>query len=242
DDPRWREAGDPRAHITWWDLLTMRSGLSWTEEYYDLDGDDLPDVVTMLFGDEAADMAAFAAAKPLVDAPGSATAYRYSSGTTNILTANLARVLGLDATGMEAFIRRRLLEPLGITEAELRFDDTGTFIGSSYVFLDLHDWCRIGLFALRDGIVDGRRILPDGWMDRCRRARSRDEHGKFHAAHWWTWDRGDGAFGAHGFEGQRLLVFPSRDLVLVRLGRTSADGAAPLTEHLFRIAELFPSR
>lgn len=242
DDPRWREPGDRRAEITWWDLLTMRPGLAWTEEYYDLDGDDLPDVVAMLFGDEAADMAGFAASKPLTDPPGSDAAYRYSSGTTNILAANLARVLDLDAAGMEAFLRERILDPIGIVDAELRFDGAGTFIGSSYAFLTLGDWCRFGLFALRDGVWAGRRLLPAGWIDEGRRPRSADTDDKFHGAHWWTWERTDGAFGAHGFEGQRVLCVPGRDLVIVRLGRTGSDGAGPLTEHLFRIAETFPLR
>ena len=54
----WAEAGDPRAAITWDHLLQMRSGLQWVEEYYEFEGDALPDVVTMLYGDERADMAA----------------------------------------------------------------------------------------------------------------------------------------------------------------------------------------
>lgn len=239
-EPLWQEPGDPRADITWWDLLTMRPGLAWTEEYYDLDGDELPDVVAMLFGDAVADTAGFAASKPLLDPPGSDAAYRYSSGTTNIVSANLARVLDVDAVGMEAFLRDRILRPIGIDEAELRFDEAGTFIGSSYAFLTLRDWCRFGLLALRDGVWGGRRILPESWIDEGRRARSADSDDKFHGAHWWTWDRSDGAFGAHGFEGQRVLCVPGRDVVVLRLGRTGADGAGPLTEHLLRIAELFP--
>src|SRR5699024_2245972 len=103
--------------------------------------------------------------------------------------------------GMETFLRRRILEPIGVSpDTELRFDDAGTFIGSSYAFMTLRDWCRFGLFALRDGVWEGERILPEGWIDEGRRPRSADEGGKWHGAHWWTWRRDDGALGAHGFE------------------------------------------
>ncbi|MBX3313039.1 MAG: serine hydrolase [Actinobacteria bacterium] len=239
-DPRWTAPGDPRAAITWWDLLVMRPGLAWTEEYYELDGDTMPDVVTMLFGEGAADVAGFAADKELVSPPGAPESYVYSSGTTNIVCANLARVLGLDAAGMERFLRERILEPCGITDADLRFDPAGTFIGSSYAYLPLQHWCRFGLLALRDGVWDGRRIVPEGWMDDARLARSPEDERKFHGAHWWSWALPDGRFAAHGFEGQRVVCFPTRDVVCIRLGRSGPDAAEPLTDRLAEIAALFP--
>jgi len=241
-DPRWQDPGDPRGAITWDDLLTMRPGLAWTEEYYDLGGDALPDVVTMLFGDGAADMAGFAADKPLVREPGSSEAYVYSSGTTNIVAANLARVLGLDRDGMERFLRGRVLEPIGIDAADLRFDDAGTFIGSSYAYTTLRHWCRFGLLALRDGTWDGRRIVPAGWIDHGRLARSREDEHKAHGAHWWSWAHPDGRFAAHGFEGQRVLCFPTRDVICVRLGQSGPEASQPLTDHLASMAALFPER
>lgn len=239
-EPLWRAGGDRRADITWWDLLLMRPGLAWTEEYYDLSGDTMPDVVTMLYGDGQDDMARYAADKALVAEPGSDEAYVYSSGTTNIISANLARTLGLDAAGMERFLRERILEPIGITDPELRFDAAGTFVGSSYAFLTLRDWCRFGLLAMRDGTWDGRRIAPEGWMNAARRARSREDLHKFHGAHWWSWAEPDGRFAAHGFEGQRVLCFPTRDVICVRLGRSSGEASQPLTDHLAEIAALFP--
>lgn len=238
-DPRWRAPGDPRATITWDDLLTMRPGLAWTEEYYDLGG-EMPDVVTMLYGEGEADMGGFAADKPLVAEPGSPEAYVYSSGTTNIVAANLARVLGLDRDGMERFLRERILEPIGIDDVELRFDGAGTFVGSSYVFTTLRHWCRFGLLALRDGTWDGRRLVPEGWIDHGRLARSREDEHKAHGAHWWSWNHPDGRFAAHGFEGQRVICHPTRDVVCVRLGRSGAEASAPLTDHLAAVAACFP--
>lgn len=240
-DPRWSEPGDPRAAITWDHLLAMRPGLAWTEEYYDLTGDALPDVVTMLFSDAAADMAGYAAAKALVAEPGSAGAYVYSSGTTNIVTANLQRVLGLDRDAMDAFAHERILDPIGMARTRLDFDAAGTFVGSSYAHAPLDDWCRFGLLAARDGVWDGARLVPEGWIDGARTARSWDED-RFHGAHWWTWDQDQMPFGAHGFEGQRIIVFPTRDVVVVRFGKTPSDGATALNGHITAIADCFPER
>lgn len=236
---QWTAADDPRGAITWDDLLAMRPGLAWTEEYYDLDGDTLPDVITMLFGDGAADMATFAASFPLVHEPGSPEAFNYSSGTTNIVVANLQRVLGLDQAGMDRFLHERIFDPVGMRSARAEFDEAGTFIGSSYAYATLRDWCRFGLLALRGGEWDGRRIVPEGWVDHGRTARSWEDE-LLHGAHWWTWDQDQMPFGAHGFEGQRVIAFPARDVVVVRLGKTGSTNTTHLNAHLTEIAGCFP--
>jgi CubicO group peptidase (beta-lactamase class C family) len=239
-DPRWTaEPGDPRAAITWDDLLAMRPGLAWTEQYYDLVPGQLPDVVRMLFGSNAADMAAFAATKELVHAPGSTEAYCYSSGTTNIVAANLQRLLGLDQPGMERYLRDRIFDPIGLASARPQFDGSGTFIGSSYVHATLADWCRFGLLALRGGRWDGRDVVPPGWIDGARRGRSWDDP-VFHAAHWWAWNLPEGPFGAQGFEGQRVICFPARDVVVVRLGQSGPDDGPALNAHVAALASCFP--
>ncbi|HEY4377948.1 MAG TPA: serine hydrolase, partial [Acidimicrobiales bacterium] len=158
--PEWSDPSDPRGAITWDDLLAMRPGLQWTEEYYEFAGDELPDVITMLYGEGQADMAAFAAGFPLVTEPGSPEAYNYSSGTTNIVAAALQRTLGLDEAGMRQFLEERLFAPIGITGADPRFDAAGTFVGSSYLYLTSQDWARFGLLALRGGEWDGTPIVP----------------------------------------------------------------------------------
>ena len=240
-EPQWAAPDDARGAITWDDLLTMRPGLAWYEEYFDLSGDQLPDVMTMLFGEAAADMAAFAASFPLVSGPGSPEAYNYSSGTTNIVVANLQRLLGLDQAAMDAFLHQRIFDPIGMGSALADYDGAGTFIGSSYVYATLRDWCRFGLLAIRDGVWDGDRVVPEGWIDHGRTARSWDEE-RLHGAHWWTWDADEMPFGAHGFEGQRVIAFPTRDVVVVRLGKTEDAHTSALNDHITEIAACFPAR
>ena len=238
-EPQWAAADDPRHAITWDDLLAMRPGLSWLEEYYDIGGDSPPDVITMLFGHGAPDMAAFAASFPLAHPPGSPEAFNYSSGTTNIVVANLQRALGLGADAMDRFLHERIFDPIGMRSARAEFDGAGTFIGSSYAYATLPDWCRFGLLAMRNGEWDGQRLVPDGWIAHGRTARSWDED-ILHGAHWWTWDQDQMPFGAHGFEGQRVICFPARDVIVVRLGKTGSDHTTALNAHLTDIAACFP--
>ena len=238
-EPIWQDGDDPRAKITWEDLLTMRPGLKWEEEYYDLGKEVLPDVVTMLFGDGAKDTGAYAADFELINEPGTPEAYAYSSGTTNIIAKNLQRLLGLSEQGMRQFLEERIFAPTGMSSATADFDEAGTFIGSSYVHANLQDWCRFGLVALRGGQWDAQQLVPSDWMDWSRIARSWNE-GYFHGAHWWAWDDPETPFGAHGFEGQRVIAFPARDVVVVRLGHSGALDGPALNSYLFDIARCFP--
>ncbi len=240
-DPRWADAGDPRAALTWSHLLTMRAGLAWTEEYYDLDPDAFPDVVSMLYGDGAADMAAFAAGFPLEREPGTPAAYTYSSGTSNIISANLARVLGVDQEGMDRFLHERLFGRIGMRTARAGFDAAGTYVGSSFTWCTLQDWARFGLLLLRGGTWEDERLVPENWIDWSRLARSWDDT-VVHGAHLWAWDLPETPFGAHGFEGQRVICFPARDVVVVRLGKMGAEDAPALNRHLAEIAACFPER
>lgn len=216
--PAWRtDADDPRAGITLEHLLTMRDGLAFREEYVD---GDASDVIEMLFGGGQHDVAAFAAARPAVHRPGEV--FNYSSGTSNIVSRLVGDVVGGGAEGYESFLRTELFEPLGMRSPEPRFDEAGTFIASSSLYATALDYARFGLLYLRDGVWEGRRLLPDGWVDHGRRARSFDaENDRWHGAQWWVLGDDVGTFWANGYEGQFILCVPALDLVAVRLGKTA---------------------
>lgn len=236
---QWSDPDDDRHPITWDQLLQMRPGLQWVEEYYDFGGGAaLPDVVEMLWGAGHTDMAAFAAGFPLVQPPGSAEAYRYSSGTSNIVAAAAQAMIGDGEVGCRRFLSDRLFGPLGMTTADPHFDAAGTFIASSYLYASACDFARFGLLYLRDGVWQGERLLPEGWVDHGRRPRSWDET-LYHGAHWWAAADRYGTFMADGFEGQRIVCVPALDLVVVRLGKTHADHASTLDAHLGAIIDLF---
>jgi CubicO group peptidase (beta-lactamase class C family) len=212
----WRAPGDPRAAITLDLLLRMSSGLAFVEEYVP---DHPSDVIEMLWGAGQTDVAHYAASKPLEHAPGAF--WYYSSGTTNIICRLLAQALNAKGADFEAWMRRRLFEPLGMTSAAPKFDPAGTFIGSSFCFCTARDFARFGLLYLRDGVWEGQRLLPAGWVDHARTPTPRqptqeDPYG----AHWWLEIGGPGSFSAKGFGGQYTVVAPDLDLVLVRCGDT----------------------
>jgi CubicO group peptidase (beta-lactamase class C family) len=225
DVPEWGEPGDPRRSITLEQLLAMRDGLDFAEDYVD---GNASDVIEMLFGDGADDMAHFAAARPLTASPGDR--FNYSSGTTNIVSGVVARLLG-PGEPYRRFLTDRLFGAIGATSARPTFDEAGTWVASSYVHATARDFARFGLLYLRDGVWDSRRLLPEGWVDTARRTRSADPtDGALHSLHWWVVDDGRGTFRAAGYEGQSITVCPAHDLVVVRLGKTPAERA----DHLVR--------
>jgi CubicO group peptidase (beta-lactamase class C family) len=221
--PEW--ADDERSAITVDHLLRMCSGLRWCEDYVD---DTVSDVISMLFGDGRADMAAFAAAFPLDHEPG--TVFNYSSGTTNIL----ARIVGGLYDDVEALIRDRL----GLADAVPGFDGAGTFVGSSYVDAPARTFARFGELYLHQG----EDVLPAAW---CEYARTEspvpvDPDERPYGAHWWLFRELPGSFAAQGYEGQRTLVVPDKDLVVVRLGKTPAERAPELDEWLVELVTSLP--
>ncbi|MDB5453680.1 MAG: beta-lactamase [Caulobacteraceae bacterium] len=218
DVPEWI-FGDPRAQITLDDLLRMSSGLKFVEDYVG-GGDQTSDVLEMLYGAGKADMAAYAAGLPLAHPPGAH--WSYSSGTTNIVARCAARALGASGEAFHRFMRERLFEPIGMKSPVPKFDAAGTFIGSSYCFSTAEDFARFGLLYLRDGMWDGRRILPAGWVDYARAPTpTPDDADAGYGAQWWLGFGGEGSFSANGFGSQIILVLPDRDTVIVRLGDTS---------------------
>jgi CubicO group peptidase (beta-lactamase class C family) len=204
----------------------MVSGL----EFSETPGRPLSDVTRMLMLEP--DAAAFAAAKPLAAKPG--TRWAYASGTTNIISRIIRHRLG--EAEYRAFPRRALFEPLGMDSAVLEADASGTFVGSSFLYATARDWAKFGQLYLQDGVWQGRRILPEGWVAYSSQPTPQAAGGEY-AAHFWLdiaaeyrlTDPGPplppGAFHAMGYEGQCVSIVPSHGLVVVRLGLTRTAAA-----------------
>lgn len=220
DVPEWQGEGDPRKSLTLDVLLRMSSGLTFNEDYVD---GEVSNVIEMLFGEGRPDTAAYAAEFALEHEAGSF--WSYSSGTTNIVSRIIKRALDTDQAGFEAFMREELFEPIGMKSPDPWFDDAGTFIGSSFCFATAQDFARFGTLYLRDGVWDGRRILPEGWADYARTPTPQpaDHDGLGYGAHWWLGIGGPKSFSANGYQGQFTVLEPELDLVLVRHGDTIGD-------------------
>ena len=214
----WASPDDPRHAITTDQLMRMSSGLEFNEDY----GDLTVGVTQMLYN--SSDMAAYAANMPLAAPPD--TVWNYSSGTANILSRIIRDVIGGDINVYWNFPRRALFHRIGMNSAVLEPDASGTFVGSSYMYATARDWARFGQLYLQDGVWDGQRILPEGWVDYARTP-TPPSHGQYGAL-WWL-NRGSGdnkewegvpddAYAAEGHDGQYVVVIPSCNMVIVRLG------------------------
>jgi CubicO group peptidase (beta-lactamase class C family) len=231
---RWAGDDDPRRAITLGQLLEMRDGLDFAEDYLD---SALSDVMAMLWGSGRDDVAGYAADRPLAAAPG--RVFHYSSGTSNIISGVVAGVIG-PGLPYRRFLDDRLFGPLGMTTAVPGFDAAGTWVASSTVYATARDFARFGLLYLRDGVWDDRRLLPEGWVDHGRRPRSIDpDDGMIHGAHWWVVGDDYGSFWASGYNGQSLTVCPELDLVVVRLGETPVERGPHLTRWRSEIVAAF---
>jgi CubicO group peptidase (beta-lactamase class C family) len=169
-------------------------------------------------------MAGFAAGAAVVAEPG--TRWAYSSPGTHLLSRIIRDTVGGPEQTLE-FAWRELFNPLGMRNVTLEFDAAGTLLGSSYMFASARDWARFGLLYQQDGIIGGRRVLPEGWVEFSATATLDTDYG----AGFWT-NRSDhvnakgransgiprDAFFASGNLGQRIVVLPSQHLLIVRLG------------------------
>jgi CubicO group peptidase (beta-lactamase class C family) len=238
--PEW--AGTPKAAITTLQLLEMRSGLEFIEEYVD---DEVSHCIEMLFGDSNPSHAAYAAALPLAHEPG--TCFNYSSGTTNIVARIIGDIVSGEPGGepakrratTEAFLRDRLFDPIGMSSATAKFDAAGDFVGSSYVYATASDFAAFGELYRHDGVTStGDRILPVGWVEQAGVAVSHDDtSGCDYGRHWWMWPEVSGSLACHGHEGQYIVVVPDRELVVVHLGKTPADASPALRSRLTQLID-----
>lgn len=194
----WDEPADPRHAITLEHLLHMASGLEWTEEY----GPD--SLVRQMFSAEVA--SDVPAGVQLEADPG--TTFEYSTGTTAILAGIVIDTLG-GVDEFDAYVQERLFDPLGITSTELTRDSSGRWFGGFGADSTTRDFARFGLLYLNDGIWDGERLLPEGWVDYSHEPSPANEQ---YGAQWWMFRAG--AFEARGLWGQIVLVSQEHDLVI----------------------------
>ncbi len=218
----WKDASDPRHVISIENLMRMTSGLDLDETN---SGFDPASQILSLEGD----MAGAAARAPLKALPG--IRWHYSSPSTLILSRIVKNNVGGQADAVERFARRELFGPLGMKGMTLEFDGAGAPVGSTFFLGRPRDWARFGELYRLDGVVEGKRILPEGWVKWSATPTAESPEG--YAAGFWT-NQGDSggaktrvkegfppdSFMAVGALGQRVVIAPSSNLVVVRMGVT----------------------
>jgi CubicO group peptidase (beta-lactamase class C family) len=230
--PEWRDPNDQRHRITLDQLMRMSSGLSFTEVY-----EGASDVNRMLSIEP--DAAAYAAAQPL--SADSGTRWSYSSGTTNILMAVVRESFGGDDQAYWRLPHTALFRALGCRSAVFQTDTSGTFVGSSYLFASARDWARFGLLLLEDGVWQGERLLPEGWVDYMRTPAPADPERRYGAQTWLvgaaSHDEPAPVFEMRGYGGQFVTIVPDAELVVVRRGWQIQRGAWEQGDFVERVLE-----
>lgn len=208
--PEWRSpAGrDPRAQITLDNLLRMASGL-----HSDTAGNRTD---AIYFGGTT--VTEQATGWPLEVAPG--TRFRYANN--DILLAMRALRARLGDPAYRA-LAPRLFAELGMTHTVMQSDWQGNLLASSDVWTTARDLARMGQFWLQDGVWQGKRLLPAGWIRYMTTPSGpQPERAERYGATLWLFGEANrlpaGSYSAQGNRGQYVMVVPSEQLVVVRRG------------------------
>jgi CubicO group peptidase (beta-lactamase class C family) len=207
---------DNKKAITVQSLLDMTSGIKWQEKAYTPD-----EPLLRMYA--CPDPTAFVLNQPMSSAPGSK--FYYNSGNPYLLSALITKKTGRSALD---FAKQELFEPLGITSANWgRVDAQGVTDGEAGLSLSPHDMARIGYLYLRNGIWDGKQVIPSSWVDRARTGKVKATNGFQYANLWWSLP-GKAAYMARGRHSQVILVLPKLDVVAVMTGVMRDDELYPL--------------
>jgi CubicO group peptidase (beta-lactamase class C family) len=207
-------AKDDRKNITLDNLLHMTSGLEFSEAYYKM---RLTNTTTMLL--KNGDMGDYAASKKLIAEPDSV--WSYSSGSGNIIQDYL-RTAFKSHEDYLAYPRIAIFNKAGMRSVVWEVDASGTFVGSSYLYATMRDYARFGLLYMHNGNWLGEQIFPEGWVNYTT-APAEGSGGEYGALFWLNRNGEfpglpDDLYYCDGYDGQRIFIVPSKELVIVRTG------------------------
>ena len=225
--PEWQYPGDPRREITYKHLLWMSSGLySGGNNTY-----------AVYFGGQ--DVVSAVTTTPLDAKPG--RRWKYANNDTLLLLRALRHVLGSDLRYLR-FPYDELLHRIGMYHTRMETDHLGNFVGSSQVYTTARDLARFGLLLANDGVWDGERLLPEGWVEFSTSpapAKLVEQGERGYGAQFWLLDSAPGipesTYTTAGNKGQYITIVPMHDLVIVRTG---VDPLGAPWEHERFVAEV----
>ncbi|HLU05214.1 MAG TPA: serine hydrolase [Woeseiaceae bacterium] len=207
--PEWQYPDDPRQAITYKHLLWMSSGLS--------SGGN--NTYAVYFGGQ--DVVSAVTTTPLDVEPG--TRWKYANNDSLLLLRALRHVLGSDLEYLR-FPYDELLHRIGMYHTRMETDHLGNFVGSSQVYTTARDLARFGVLLANDGVWEGERLLPEGWVEFSKTpapAKPVEEGTRGYGAQFWLLNSTPGipedTFTTAGNKGQYITVV-SPGLVIVRTG------------------------
>ena len=227
--PEWQEPGDPRQEIRIGDIMRMSSGIK-------INAPSDPDYDRDIYADHyylytaTSNSYEWAATRPQEWPPNTIGRYR---NTDPVLTSYLIR-LGVEGRGQDyhSFPQHDLFDKIGIRDGLIETDPQGNFLGQGLAFMPARDWVRLGNLYLQDGVWDGERILPEGYVEYASTLAPTwvsDGRLQYGGAFFWVNGQGsqglpESAYSMRGAGGQSTTIIPTHDLVVVRLGKYTGSG------------------
>ena len=227
--PEWQEPGDPRQEIRIGDIMRMSSGIK-------INAPSDPDYDSDIYADHyylytaTSNSYEWAATRPQEWPPNTIGRYR---NTDPVLTSYLIR-LGVEGRGQDyhSFPQHDLFDKIGIRDGLIETDPQGNFLGQGLAFMPARDWARLGNLYLQDGVWDGERILPEGYVEYASTLAPTwvsDGRLQYGGAFFWVNGQGsqglpESAYSMRGAGGQSTTIIPTHDLVVVRLGKYTGSG------------------
>lgn len=226
--PSWQE--DNRKEITPHHLLQMNSGLDWVEDY-----GTISNATVMLYQKD--NVYDYAIQSKLATPPGNK--WYYSSGTTNILSGLIRNQFDSNEEYWR-FPYDSLFYPLGMRSITFEPDADGIYVGSSYSFASARDWARFGLLYQNNGYYNGKQVLPTDWTSYSTKE-AQGSDGEYGAQLWLNLSQKtlpncpQEVYYMDGYNGQRVFIVPSKDLVVVRLGVSKSKEEFNFDQFLSRV-------
>lgn len=187
-----------KAAMTLAHLLTMTTGLDWTE------GDPAYRAMYM-----SRDWVSYVMDLPMRARPGAA--FNYCSGCSHVLSAIIQSKTGMNTRD---FAGKMLFQPLGITDVRWDTDAQGIPIGGWGLQITPRDMAKLGFLYLHGGAWEGQQIVSAEWVQRATEKHTATDGALGYGYQWWTYPRWN-AYTALGRQGQTIFVIPDLDLVVV---------------------------
>jgi CubicO group peptidase (beta-lactamase class C family) len=217
-------------------LMQMTSGVQWSDDQTNAQSERRKMLELQVTQQPGAIMR-YMAERPRAAAPG--TQWCYSTGDTHVVGALVKAATG---KWLSDYLSEKVWSKLGMEADACWWLEApgGLEVAGSGMFATMRDYARFGRFILNDGVIDGQRVLPEGWVREAGASRQINGQRVDYGYMWWivpapdgTLD--DGAFVARGIFGQMLYINPKQRVICVVMSARSKPTTlnAPILDNDF---------
>jgi len=206
--------------ITLRHMLTMSSGLEWTEEEYSYS--DLRNTYNLWM--ESDDLVKFVLDRPMAYPPG--TSCDYNTGGSHLLSAIIERSAGIRT---DSFVENKIFKPLAIKEYYWAMDKNGIPYGGNGIRLKPRDMAKFGYLYLKGGQWESDQVIPREWIEESLLPYIHRKYipDYYYGYHWWVSE--NNYYAAVGYGGQWIYVIPEYDLVVVYTGMLNEENFSQIS-------------